>query len=395
MGKIMHGTILEKASDLYERVTGFRRAIHANPELAFEEHATQRLICDALDAEGIAYRKIAGTGVIAVIEGEGDLRDAVVLRADMDALPIEEATGLEYASRNQGVMHACGHDIHTAALLGALILLNSERENIRGTVLGLFQPGEEVWPGGATLVLKDNPFDGYDIRAFVGQHVDPELPTGTFGFRPGKYMASTDELHITVRGEGGHAAMPHRLKDPVVASAAIVMALQQVASRNANSAVPTVLSIGRLVADGATNVIPDNVRMEGTFRTFDEVWRTEAKRRIRTIISSTAAAYGVTAELELLDGYPCVYNDPELTARAIKIAEDIVGTDNIHMLEVRTTAEDFGYYTSIYPSVFYRLGVGGTKADGSAGKLHNACFEPDEDALRYAVAGLALLALEL
>ncbi|MCD8172216.1 MAG: M20 family metallopeptidase [Alistipes sp.] len=391
----MEGCIIDKAGEVFDRVRSLRRAIHANPELSFAEHATQQAVCTELDREGITYRKIARTGVLAVIKGRGDLKDAVVLRADMDALPVRESTGLAYASCNDGVMHACGHDMHTAALMGALLVLNSVREKINGTVLFLFQPGEEVWPGGATLVLKEKPFDGYNIRAFIGEHADPELPTGTFGFRPGKYMASTDELHITLTGEGGHAAMPYRLKDPVVASAAIIMALQQVASRNANPAVPTVLSIGRVTADGATNVIPDSVVMEGTFRTFDEGWRADAKRRIKEIVSSTARAYGVEAEVAISDGYPCVYNDEQVTDSAVDIMSRSFGQENIRMLDVRTTAEDFGYYTALYPSVFYRVGVGGPGCDGSAGKLHNATFNPDEDSLKYAVAGLAILAMSL
>ncbi|MCD7969515.1 MAG: M20 family metallopeptidase [Alistipes sp.] len=387
---------IERARELFPEVRDLRRAIHCDPELSFEEERTAARICGMLDKAGIAYRRVAGTGVLARITGGlGDPADAVVLRADMDALPVTEATGVPYASANAGVMHACGHDIHTAALMGALLVLNGCKKQIKGTVLGLFQPGEELWPGGATKVLEEKPFDGYNIRAFVGQHVDPELATGTFGFRPGKYMASTDELHITVTGEGGHAAMPHRLKDPIVASAAVITALQQVASRNSNPTVPTVLSIGRVIADGATNVIPDNVEMEGTLRTFDETWRVQAKQRIRAIIGSTAEAYGTTAKVDILDGYPCVYNDERVTAAAVRTMGAAFGEANVLELELRTTAEDFGYYTAVYPSVFYRVGVGGSKCDGSAGKLHTSGFDPDEEALVYAVAGMAVLALEL
>ncbi|MCD8073040.1 MAG: M20 family metallopeptidase [Alistipes sp.] len=391
-----HSNIIEMADRLQAQVCGFRRAIHANPELSFSEHETSALICAELDKAGISYRRIAGTGVLARIRGgRGRAEDAVVLRADIDALPVEESTGLEYASRNKGVMHACGHDIHAASLMGALLLLNDIRDNIEGTVLGLFQPGEEVWPGGATLVLKENPFEGYDIRAFIGQHVEPELPTGVFGFRPGKYMASTDELHIEICGQGGHAAMPHRLKDPVVASAAVIMALQQIASRSSDPTVPTVLSIGRVTADGATNVIPDKVEMEGTFRTFDEQWRSRTKELIRSVADTTARAYGVEAKVKILDGYPCVCNDRQLTGRAVGALGNVFGVANVEMLELRTTAEDFGYYTSLYPSVFYRVGVGGAVCDGKAGRLHTGAFCADENALKYAVAGMAILALEL
>lgn len=280
-----------EARELHGRTVTFRRAIHEHPELSFAEHETARYVSGQLAAEGISFRPIAGTGILAKIEGRGDLSRCVVLRADMDALPIREQTGLPFASRNEGVMHACGHDMHTACLLGALILLNRRRSEIDGTVFGLFQPGEEVDPGGASLVLAEDPFRDYRVQAVVGEHVGAEIPLGQLGFRPGKYMASGDEVRITVRGRGGHGALPHNLNDPVVAAAALITALQQVVSRNIDSRVPSVLSFGRVIADGATNIIPSEVRLEGTFRTMDEVWRAEGKRRIREISAGVAAAY--------------------------------------------------------------------------------------------------------
>lgn len=386
--------IKKAAGELSAQAVRFRRAIHARPELSFAEHETSRYVADRLREAGIPFVPVAGTGLLARIEGQGDPARCVVLRADMDALPIAEQNTFEYASRNAGVMHACGHDIHTACLLGALMLLNGMRESVEGTVFGLFQPGEEVCPGGASLVLAEDPFLGYDIRAFIGEHVAPELPAGSLGFRPGQYMASSDEIRIALHGSGGHGALPHTLTDPVVASAALITSLQQIVSRNGDSTVPTVLSIGKLIADGATNVIPAVVEMEGTLRTMDEGWRTRAKQRIREIASGIAAAYGVTAEIGIADGYPCVVNDPELTGRARAIAAGLWGDEKIQELALRMTAEDFGYYTERYPAVFFRLGVGRTDGRPTGG-LHTPTFDPDEEAIRYGIATMAALALGL
>ena len=383
-----------EARELHGRTVTFRRAIHEHPELSFAEHETARYVSGQLAAEGISFRPIAGTGILAKIEGRGDLSRCVVLRADMDALPIREQTGLPFASRNEGVMHACGHDLHTACLRGALILLNRRRSEIDGTVFGLFQPGEEVDPGGASLVLAEDPFRDYRVQAVVGEHVGAEIPLGQLGFRPGKYMASGDEVRITVRGRGGHGALPHNLNDPVVAAAALITALQQVVSRNIDSRVPSVLSFGRVIADGATNIIPSEVRLEGTFRTMDEVWRAEGKRRIREISAGVAAAYGVEADVDIADGYPCVVNDPELTRRAQRIAAEMWGDERIIPLDLRMTAEDFGYYTERYPSLFFRLGTAGP--DGtSGGGLHTGTFNPGEEALDQGAATMAAFGIAL
>ena len=312
----------------------------------------------------------------------------VVLRADMDALPITEASGLPFACTD-GAMHACGHDLHTSALLGALVLLQARRETFDGTILGLFQPGEELWPGGASIVLKEGVFDGMEPRAFVGGHVSPELKVGQIGLRSGTFMASTDEVHITVHGKGGHGGLPHLLKDPVLATSAMIVAMQQIVSRNNYAFTPSVLSFGRVIADGATNIIPDQVEVEGTFRTMDEEWRKEAHRRIREVAEQTTAAYGCTAEVDLMVGYPCVLNDKRLTATAREVAAETFGTQAAVDIPRRMTAEDFGSYSVRYPSVFFRWGV---ECDIP---LHNAAFVADERAIPYGVAMLAAMALRL
>lgn len=395
-------TIINEAREMQESVAGFRRQIHRNPELSFQERATARFITDTLTAAGIECVPVAGTGVLARIEGRGGStsaadgcggpKSAVVLRADIDALPVREATGLPFASANDGVMHACGHDLHTAALMGAMILLHGRRDEIEGTVFGLFQPGEELLPGGAGMVLAEDTFAGYNVRAFFGEHVEPELPTGFFGLKAGEYMASTDELYFTVHGTGGHGAMRHNLKDPVEASAALVTELLK-AGNTGGTHPDSVLSIGRIAADGATNIVPDRVELEGTLRTFDEGLRTEIKARIREICRSLSASYGVRIEPDIRDGFPSVVNSADVAARAKTTLAEAFGDGAVVDLRRRMTGEDFGFYTRRYPSLFYRFGAGGDDVHGRAGKLHSPVFNPDERSLTYAVAGLAILAL--
>lgn len=361
----------------------FRRHLHAHPELSFREHETAAFISAQLAAAGIEHRPIARTGILARIEGRipCDDRRAVVLRADIDALPVEERTGLPYASENPGVMHACGHDMHAAVLYGVLLQL-AAAPDFCGTVFGLFQPGEECNPGGASLVLAENPFEGCDIRAVVGEHVEPQLEVGTVGFRAGKYMAASDELRFRVQGTGGHAALRSQLKDPVAAAAELVTALL------ALNGPERVLSIGRIEAAGATNVIPDEVRLEGTLRTFDEADRTALHRRIAELAADGDTRRSTRTEVGISHGYPAVVNDPELTRLAVAQAE-AVGL-HAEMLPLRTTAEDFGFYGTRYPALFYRLGVG-----AAAGRPHTGTFAPDERALDAGTKFMRTLALQI
>lgn len=357
----------------------FRRELHRHPELSFREERTARFISKALTAAGINHRPIAGTGILARIEGVGNLKRAVVLRADIDALPIHEMTDVEWKSENEGVMHACGHDIHAAVLYGVLCKL-AEQRNFEGTVFGLFQPGEECNPGGASLVLAENPFEGYDILAVIGEHVEPKLPVGTFGFREGKYMASSDELRFTVKGKGGHAALRADLHDAVVAAAELIVRL------NAMNAEDTILSTGKVIAEGATNVIPDEVYIEGTLRTFDETARHICKEEIEAVAADIDTRHSTSTIVDISQGYPCVVNDSELTATARALAADMF---DVVDLDLRPTAEDFGFYTVRYPSLFYRLGVGGS------GATHTSEFCPDEGAIAAGIEFMHLLTLKL
>ena len=385
-------TVINEALGEFLHVMMWRRSLHQHPELSFEEHRTSKVVAEALQHEGIEYRSVAGTGVLARIEGTkacvGRERDALVLRADMDALPIAEATGLEFASVHKGVMHACGHDMHTAILLGALKILNRHRDLFCGTVFGLFQPGEELNPGGASLVMRERPFDGYRVAAFVGQHVEPMLKTGTFGFRRGKYMASSDELRFRVNGVGGHAALRERIKDPVRAAAELIRLLYDIPAANPSPELPTIVSIGRVTADGATNVVPDELYMEGTLRTFDEREREIIHRRIANIAADIDKRHGVRTDVGIGRGYPCVVNDEILVKRAVALAQE-TGL-KVEMLPLRTTAEDFGFYCRIYPSLFYRLGVG-----AAAGRPHTSSFSPDEGAIDAGIGFMGRLALQI
>lgn len=360
----------------------FRRELHRYPELSFEEHRTAAFIAEQLTALGIENRPIATTGVLARIEGKrGNLKRCVVLRADIDALPICEKTGVEWASAVEGVMHGCGHDCHAAVLYGVLKRLN-ENPDFEGTLFGVFQPGEECNPGGAKFVLEEDPFKDYDVAAVIGEHVDADLAVGEIGFCPGKFMASTDEIHFTVEGVGGHAAMRSRIKDSVVAAADMIMRL------NAFNSDDCVLSIGRVIAEGATNVIPDKTSCQGTMRTFSEKLRARVKDMIANVAEEIEYKYDVEVAVDIRHGYPCVENNVQLTYEAMLLAES--RGFKVKDLEMRPTAEDFGYYTQIFPSLFYRLGVGQT-----AGRSHTAMFLPDEKALDVGEEFMYQLALSI
>lgn len=360
----------------------FRRELHAHPELSFEEYRTAAFIAEQLSQLGIENYPIAKTGVLARIEGKrGNLKRCVVLRADIDALPICEMTGIEWASKVDGVMHGCGHDCHAAILYGVLKRLK-ENPDFEGTLFGVFQPGEECNPGGAKYVLEEEPFKDYDVVAVVGEHVDADLEVGEIGFCPGKFMASTDELHFTIKGVGGHAAMRCRIKDSVVAAADFILRL------NAFNSDDCVVSIGRVIAEGATNVIPDVTACQGTMRTFNEKLRARIKDMIVNAAKEIEYKYDVEVAVDIRHGYPCVENNIQLTYEAMLLAES--RGFKVRDLEMRPTAEDFGYYTQVYPSIFYRLGVG-----QSSGRSHTAMFLPDEKALDVGEEYMYQLALSI
>ena len=389
-------SLLDLADETADHVIGLRRRLHRRPELAFEEHETAALIAAELRDIGLAPREgVAQTGVVAHVEGERP-GPTVALRADIDALPIHEATGLDFASESPGRMHACGHDAHTAMLLGAARLLHARRADLAGAVRLVFQPSEEKHPGGASVMIDEGvlgAMDGHAAPARIfGQHVFPELPAGTIGVRAGGFMASADELYLTVRGKGGHAAAPHRLVDPVMAQAHVLTALQTVISRHRPPGVGSLLSFGRVEADGATNVVPDAVRLAGTFRSMDEEWRFEAHELIRRVATHTAQALGATCEVEIKVGYPALVNEDAAAAYVRETAVALVGEDRVVDLPQWYASEDFAYYTNQIPGAFSVLGVG-NEAAGITHGLHTPRMTVDESALATGTAFLAALAL--
>jgi amidohydrolase len=373
----------------------FRRHLHQYPELSFQEHKTARWIGQQLTLLKIEHRMgVGGNSIIAKLESNPEQGLAIALRADFDALPIQEETHLPFESHHAGVMHACGHDFHTASLLTTAKVLNDSKSLWNGTIYLIFQHAEEVLPGGAIAVLNDHPFDGPQPIAIVGQHVAPELPVGSIGLKSGRYMASSDEIYIKIHGKGGHGALPQHINDTVLASAQMIVNLQQVSARLAPPTIPTVLSFGRFIANGATNVIPDLVQIEGTFRTFDENWRSKAHEHIIHIAGSTAESYGCTCQTEIRKGYPVLRNDEDLYQKARAVALDFVGGKQLVELDYRMTSEDFSYYSQAYPSLFYRIGVG--HADESKNHpLHSSKFSLNEAGFENAIGMMVRLAIKL
>lgn len=389
----MKEQIQQLAKHYAQEFIEIRRHIHAHPELSFQEVETAAFVRKKLDAWGIEYTaQVGGEGVVAIIKGKNPNARAVALRGDMDALPIEEKTGVDYQSKNKGVMHACGHDVHTTCLLGAAKILNELKDQWSGTLTLVFQPAEEKLPGGASIMLKEGLFAKEKPQKMLAQHVFPELPVGKVGITPGAYMASSDELYITVKGKGGHGAKPDHAVDPVLIASHLVIALQQVVSRWSNPITPSVLTIGKMNANGATNVIPSEVTMEGTFRTFDENWRKDAHQRMIALAKGLVEGMGGTVEFRVERGYPVVYNDPEVTAVSRKIAEDYLGKDNVVTLERRATAEDFAYFSQVVPGCFYRLGTASENGDNRF-SVHHPQFNIDEKAIELGMGLMAYMAI--
>ena len=375
-------------------LTAIRRHLHMYPELSFQEVETAQFIAQQLTTWGVEFQSgVAGTGLVALVKGRNPERKTVALRADMDALPIQEAGEATYKSKNQGVMHACGHDVHTSCLLGAVRILQELRDQWEGTVKCIFQPGEEKLPGGANLMIAAGVLENPAPTGIFGQHVHPPLRSGMVGFRPGAYMASTDEIYVTVKGRGGHGAMPHHAIDPVSITAQIIVALQQIVSRYSDPTVPSVLTFGKINSTGgATNVIPNEVKLEGTFRTMDETWREEAHRRMKKIAETMAQSMGGACEFHILNGYPALHNHEALTVRAKQWAETYLGAENVVELPMRMTAEDFSYFSQVIPACFYRLGTGNPDK-GITSPVHTDTFDIDETALETGAGLMAWLAV--
>ncbi|TDQ73737.1 M20 metallopeptidase family protein [Sphingobacterium yanglingense] len=389
--------INNKIEEVFSQAVYDRRYLHQHPELSFNEFETSAYIRGRLDAMNIPFRIVAKTGVVAVLEGElEDSDDVVVIRADIDALPIEEKNAVDYRSEHNGVMHACGHDFHTANLLGVASIINGLRSYYSGKILLLFQPAEEKIPGGAIQVLESGILESFGgrIKAVLGLHVSPRLSLGKIGICAGRFMASSDEFYLTIKGRGGHAAEPHRAVDPIMIAVQLLSALQQIVSRKSDPNTPSVLTFGRFEGKGAANVIPEEVILEGTFRTVDEKWRAEALQQIEGLINTLPNSLGASVQLEIRRGYPTLYNDPELAARSKELWTKLLGQDRITDVGIWMAAEDFAYYSHKYPSLFVLVGTDNGRLETQYG-LHNAQFNLDEEALRTSIPALVHLVFDL
>jgi amidohydrolase len=386
--------IKQEASTLLPKLVAIRRHLHKHPELSMQEKQTSAFIQAKLTEFGIPFTAgIAENGIVGLIEGKNPGKRVIALRADMDALPIVEQNQVEYCSANPGVMHACGHDVHMTSLLGAAKILNELKEQFEGAVKLIFQPSEERFPGGASMMIKEGVLENPAPEKMFGQHVLPTLEAGKVGMKPGKYMASTDEVYLTVKGKGGHGATPELNVDPVLIAAHILVALQQIVSRNAPPQLPAVLSFGRFIADGRTNIIPNEVKLDGTLRTFDEKWRAEAHIKIKNLAQSIARGMGGDCEVFIDKGYPFLVNDENITAEAKRYAIEFLGSENVVDLDLRMTAEDFAYFSQRVPSCFYRLGTR-NEQEGIVHNLHTDRFDVDESSLETGAGLMAWMAIK-
>lgn len=386
--------IKERAQALFAKVKGYREHLHMHPELSYQEFETMNYVSEQLTRMGIEHStKVGGTGIVALIRSSKHEKNmkCVGLRADLDALPIQEENETSYKSRIDGLMHACGHDVHTSILLGAAEILHELKEDLPKPVKLIFQPGEEKNPGGATYMIRDGVLQNPDIEHMYALHVFPDMTVGKVGFREGLYMASCDEIHLTIHGKGGHGATPHKCIDPILIGAEIVTSLQQIVSRKCDPKIPCVLSFGHFEAKGATNIIPSSAHLKGTFRTMNEIWRAEALELIERQMMKIAEAYGASLELEISKGYPYLENDPELTRNFTKQAKNYLGTENVEELPIRLTAEDFSYYSQKIPVCFFRLGVR-NEEKGIVYGVHHPKFDIDPKALDIGVQMMCLAA---
>lgn len=387
--------IQEISQKIFNDVVANRRHLHSHPELSFQEVATSAFVASRLDELEIPYIKMADTGLVGLIKGTKPAGEdkVVALRADMDALPIIEANEVAYKSQNPGVMHACGHDVHTSSLLGTATILSQLKDQFAGTIKLIFQPAEERLPGGANLMIQQGVLENPKPQAVIGQHVMPLIDAGKVGFRAGKYMASTDELYVTVKGKGGHGAQPQQNIDPVIITAHILTALQTLVSRYSDPKSPCVLSFGKVIANGATNVIPNEVYLEGTFRAMDESWRAEAHKRMKKMAEGIAESMGGSCEFNIMHGYPFLINEEKLTMATRAHAEDYLGKENVVDLDIWMAAEDFAYYSQVADSCFYRLGTR-NESRGIVSSVHTPTFDIEESALQLSTGLMAYLALK-
>ncbi len=376
-----------------EKIITIRRHLHQYPELSYQEHKTAAYIAQQLNIEALQVKKIAKTGLLVTIQGKNTTKKTIALRADIDALPITEKNAIPYKSQHPGIMHACGHDVHTASLIGSIYILLQLKEEFEGTIKCIFQPGEEQLPGGASIMIKEGILENPTPNLILGQHVDPTLSLGTIGFSKGYAMASGDVITLTIQGKGGHAAIPQKTIDPIVISAHIITALQQLVSRNNDPLNPTVFSIGKIQGGKVENIIPNTVTIKGVLRTADEVWRKEAKIKIIQIAENTAKAFGGYCDVKIEKGYPALYNNLQWTDSMIHAAQNYLDNKNVLVVPMLMTTEDFAYYAQKIPGCFYRIGVH-KKSKSQPSQLHTNTFNVDESVLKTSMSIMSWLAIQ-
>ena len=386
------------AASYFEETIQHRHHLHQFPELSFQEYATADYVEKTLKSIGFTdVRRISKTGIVALLSPSNAKQKVVGLRADLDALPIIETNNVSYRSTNKGVMHACGHDVHTAILLTVAKILFEIKHQIKGNIKLIFQPGEELLPGGASLLIKEGVLQNPEVDCLIAQHVTPQIEAGKIGFKKGLFMASTDEIYLTVKGKGGHAAMPHTYINPLLIASAILSKLHEafmIDKIQNEQQIPTVLAFGKIEGSGATNVIPDVVNIAGTFRTLDEKWRNTCHEMLTEIAQQTAIEMGGACDVSIHHGYPSLVNDEQITSSCMQTAASIIGDNNVLNLDYRMTAEDFAYFSQIKPVCFYRLGTGNAAKD-TQHNVHTSNFNIDEDVLKFAPAVMASMAIDL
>lgn len=388
----MIAKIKQLAESIFDEVVSIRRHLHKNPELSFNEYKTSAYIKSVLSGWDIPFTEdIADTGIVVLLKGNNPSSKTIALRADFDALPIVEENEVDYCSVNNGVMHACGHDAHTASLLGVINILNTLKTEWEGSIKFIFQPAEEMLPGGAQQMIKEGVLDNPKVEKMLGQHVFPDLEVGKVGFRPGIYMASTDELHITIKGKGGHAALPEKYNSPLLAAAKLITALDEYSKKEKDR--PCVLAIGFIEGLGSTNVIPEQVKLKGTLRAMNEDFRIKTHEKMLVIANTIAEAYSLIIDFDIRKGYPCLVNDEALAKKSIVFAKEYMGAENVIDLPIRMTAEDFSYYSHQVPSCFYRLGTA-KKSKRITHGLHTSRFNIDESSLKVGMGLMAYLAIK-
>ena len=388
----MIAKIKQLAESIFDEVVSIRRHLHKNPELSFNEYKTSAYIKSVLSGWDIPFTEdIADTGIVVLLKGNNPSSKTIALRADFDALPIVEENEVDYCSVNNGVMHACGHDAHTASLLGVINILNTLKTEWEGSIKFIFQPAEEMLPGGAQQMIKEGVLDNPKVEKMLGQHVFPDLEVGKVGFRPGIYMASTDELHITIKGKGGHAALPEKYNSPLLAAAKLITALDEFSKKEKDR--PCVLAIGFIEGLGSTNVIPEQVKLKGTLRAMNEDFRIKTHEKMLVIANTIAEAYSLIIDFDIRKGYPCLVNDEALAKKSIVFAKEYMGAENVIDLPIRMTAEDFSYYSHRVPSCFYRLGTA-KKSKRITHGLHTSRFNIDESSLKVGMGLMTYLAIK-